>query len=237
MQSFLLADQSRFSDISERLMKTDWSTLDDLIKCMEGGELISPKTENEKNCFKLIHDLDTISGKMHGSTTTKKFMQNEIWSLVNHLGAPSWYITLSHTDIQYLICVYFADTGEKFNPTLVAYDERVRLVCQNPMAGARFFDFMVQRFLTDVLGAQDDGLKGFYDLTRGYYGTVGHQGCLMLHMHMLLWIAGNLNPEQMRVKFSMRILSGTSRCLAGWKSVIQVIFCTHVEVSTHCEQS
>ena len=59
----------------------------------------------------------------------------------------------------------------------------------------------------------------------------------MLHMHMLLWIAGNLNPEQMRVKFSMRILSGASRCLAGWKSVIQVIFCTHVEVSTHCEQS
>ena len=142
-QSFLLADQSRFSDISERLMKTDRNTLDDLIKRMETGESVAPQTENEKNCFKLIQDLDAISGKMHGSTTSKKFMRNEIWSLINHLGAPSWYITLSPTDIQHPICIYFADTKEKFNPALLAYDERARLVCQNPVAGARFFDFMV----------------------------------------------------------------------------------------------
>ena len=88
-QSFLLADQSRFSDISERLMKTDWTTLNDLIKHMETGESITPKSGNEKNCFKLIQDLDAISGKMHGSTTSKKFMQNKIWSLINYLGAPS----------------------------------------------------------------------------------------------------------------------------------------------------
>lgn len=86
-QSFLLADQSRFSDISERLMKTDWNTLDDLIKHMETGESVIPKTESKKNCFKLIQDLDAISGKMHGSTTTKKYMRNEIWSLINNLGA------------------------------------------------------------------------------------------------------------------------------------------------------
>jgi Helitron helicase-like domain at N-terminus len=155
-QSFLLADQSRFSDISERLMKTDQNTLDDLIKRMETGESVTPKTENEKNCFKLIQDLDTISGKMHGSTTTKKFMRNEIWSLINHLRAPSWYITLSPADIQHPICVYFSDTKDEFSPTLVAYDERARLVCQNLVAGARFFDFTVQTFLTDVLGVQDD---------------------------------------------------------------------------------
>ena len=193
-QSYLLADQSRFSDISERLMKTDCNTLDDLIKRMETGEIVTPNTENEKNCFKLIQDLDAISGKMHGSTTSKKFMRNEIWSLINHLGAPSWYITLSPADIQHLICIYFADTKEKFNPTLVAYDERARLVCQNPVAGARFFDFMVQTFLTDVLGAHADNREGFYGPTCGYYGTVEQQGRLTLHIHMLLWITGNLKP-------------------------------------------
>jgi hypothetical protein len=73
-QSFLLADQSRFSEISERLMKTDRTTLDELIKRMETGESVTPTSENEKNCFKLIQDLDAISGKMHGSTTTKKYM-------------------------------------------------------------------------------------------------------------------------------------------------------------------
>ena len=238
-QGFLLAEQSRFTDISERLMKTDRNTLDDLIKRMETGESVSPKSENEKNCFKLINDLDAISGKMHGSTTTKKFMRNEIWSLVNHLGAPSWYITLSPADIQHPICVYFADTEEKFKPTLVAYDERARLVCQNPVAGARFFDFMVQTFLTDVLGAQDDGRKGLYGPTSGYYGTVEQQGRLTLHMHLLLWIAGNLNPEQMRAKilsesseWRKSLLSWLENCHSG-----DFLSGTHAEVSTRCEQS
>ena len=237
-QSFLLADQSRFSDISEKLMKTNRNTLNDLINRMETGQLVTPITENEKNCFKLIQDLDAISGKMHGSTTSKKFMRNEIWSLVNHLGAPSWYITLSPADIQHPICIYFSDTKEKFNPTLVAYDDRARLVCQNPVAGARFFDFMVQTFLTDVLGAQADNREGFYGPTSGYYRTVEQQGRLTLHMHMLLWIAGNLNPEQMRAKilsedseWRKSLLSWLEKCHSG-----DFLSGTHADVSAHCEQ-
>ena len=241
-QSFLLADQSRFSEISERLMKTDRTTLDELIKRMETGELVTPKSENEKNCFKLIQDLDAVSGKMHGSTTTKKFMRNEIWSLVNYLGAPSWYITLSPADIQHPICIYFADTKEKFDPTLVAYDERARLVCQNPVAGARFFDFAVQMFLTDVLGVQvragSVNREGFYGPTSGYYGTVEQQGRLTLHMHMLLWIAGNLNPEEMRAKilsedskWRKSLLAWLENCHSG-----DFLSGTHADVSARCEQ-
>ena len=105
---------------------------------MEAGEHVSPKTEAEKNCFQIIHDLDAASGMMHGLTTSKKYMHNKIWSLINYLGSPSWYIMLSPADIQHLICIYFADTKEKFTPTMPAYDERARLVCQNPVAGAHF---------------------------------------------------------------------------------------------------
>ncbi len=87
-QSFLLADQKRFGDISQRLMNIDWSTIDDLIKRMENNEYITPQTDTEKNCFQVIKDLDAVSGKMHGSTTSKKYMRSEIWSLINVLGAP-----------------------------------------------------------------------------------------------------------------------------------------------------
>ena len=47
-QSFLLADQSRFSEISERLMKTDRTTLEELIKRMETGELVTPTSEKRR---------------------------------------------------------------------------------------------------------------------------------------------------------------------------------------------
>ena len=74
------------------------------------------------------------------------------------------------------------------------------LVCQNPVAGARFFDFMVCTFLEDVLGICADKQEGFYGHTSSYYGMVEQQGRLTLHLHMLLWIVGNMNPEDLRVK-------------------------------------
>ena len=138
-QSFLLADQKRFGDISQRLMNIDWSTIDDLIKRMENNEYITPQTDTEKNCFQVIKDLDAVSGKMYGSTTSKKYMRSEIWSLINVLGAPYWYITLSPADIHHPICIYYADSKTEFKPDLLPYDTRIRSVCKNPVAGAWIF--------------------------------------------------------------------------------------------------
>ena len=135
-QSFLLADQTRFGDISDRLMNVDWTTLNNLTTQLEAGEHVDTQTDTERQCFQLIRDLDAVSGRMHGSTTSKKYMRNEIWSLINHLGSPSWYITLSLADIQHPICIYFADTKERFTPNMPSYDNRTRLVCQNPVVGA-----------------------------------------------------------------------------------------------------
>ena len=199
-QSFLLVDQRRFMDISRRLMSIDMATLNALIERLEVGEHIIPETEPERLCFQLIKDIDAIGGKMHGSTTSKKFMRNEIWSLISSLGAPSWYITLSPADIQHPLCVYYADTKTEFRPTIAApYDDRMRSVCANPVAGARFFHFMVETFIADVLGINASH-RGLYGDTGGYYGTVEQQGRLTLHLHMLLWIKGNINPQEMRDK-------------------------------------
>ena len=117
-------------------------------------------TENEKACFQVLHDLDHVSGKVKGSVTSKKYMRNEIWSLIAAKGAPLWYITLSPADIQHPICLYYADTKEEFRlEILLSYDERHRLVCKNPVAGARFFHFMIETFISDVLGV-DSGHQG-----------------------------------------------------------------------------
>jgi hypothetical protein len=93
------------------------------------------------------------------------------------------------------ICVYFADSKEEFRPDVLSlYDERIRLVCKNPVASARLFDFMIQTFISDVLGVEATH-AGFYGQTSGYYGTVEQQGRLTLHLHLLLWIKGSLNPQ------------------------------------------
>ncbi len=164
-QSFLLVDQTRFGDISERFMNIDWTVMNELIARLEAGDHIDTKTDAEKQCFQLMHDLDAVSRKMHGSTTSKKYVCNEIWSLINHLGFSSWYIILSPADLQHPICIYFADTNEKFTPAVPSYDDRARMVCQNPVAGARFFHFMIQSFFEDVLGINRSDKSDFYGMT------------------------------------------------------------------------
>jgi hypothetical protein len=56
---------------------------------------------------------------------------------------------------------------------------------------------MVELFIKHVLGI-DSKHSGFYGDTSAYYGTVEQQGCLTLHMHMMLWLKGCLSPQNIR---------------------------------------
>ena len=102
-------------------------------------------------------------------------MKNEIWSLIDIKGAPSWYITLSPADNKHLICMYYADTKETFEPTIYSRSERENLIANNPVASARFFHFMMENFIKHVLGVGTDH-PGLYGKTSAYYGTVEQQG-------------------------------------------------------------
>ena len=110
---------------------------------MTEGERVKPETEEEKLCFKLINDLGHVNGHVPGSITQKKYMRNEIWSLISYFGAPSWCITFSPADNIHPISLHFADTQETFSPELRPENERYRLIAENPVAGARFFHFIV----------------------------------------------------------------------------------------------
>ena len=56
---------------------------------------------------------------------------------------------------------------------------------------------MVEAFIKQVLGVNSDHL-GLYGDTSAYYGTMEQQGRLTLHLHMLVWVAGGLTPQEIR---------------------------------------
>ena len=220
-QSFLLADKHIFQDITDRLLSLDINAVNSLIERLASEGEGKPETEEEKKCYQIIKDLDHVQGRVKGSATSKKWMRNEIWSLINHCGAPFWYITLSPADIKHPICLYYAGTNETFEPDLMPYDERLRLICQNPVAGARFFHFVVTVFIKHVLGV-DAKHRGLYGKTCAYYGTVEQQGRLTLHLHLLLWLVGNLTPQEMRdhildhnSDFQKKIIAWIESCQVG----------------------
>jgi hypothetical protein len=195
--AYLLAERKKFGEITNRILSLDQDILADIAKRMSVGELVKPQTDAEKDCFQVIRDLDLIAQHVDGSVTSKKYMRSEIWSLMARYGAPSWYITISPADVKHPICLYFADTDEVFSPDLRPYDERIRLIASNPVAGARFFHYMVELFIKHVLGVGANH-PGLYGDTSAYYGTVEQQGRLTLHLHLLLWICNSLSPQETR---------------------------------------
>ena len=98
-------------------------------------------------------------------------MRNEIWALVSYLGAPSWFITFAPTDVKHPLALYFADTKKEYTPEFRVKEERLNLIANNPVAGARFFHVIVELFIKHVLGVGINRRELYRD-TAGYYGTV-----------------------------------------------------------------
>ena len=168
---YLLTEKHNFHDIADRLMNIDTSVLEDLSKRLSRGDRVRPETSEEKACYALISDLDHVGGHVQGSLTSKKYMRNEIWSLISYLGAPSWFITFAPADNRHPIALYFADTKETFYPQILTDKQCYHLNAGNAVAGARFFHFMVQMFIKHMLGVDEDH-PGLYGNTSAYYGTV-----------------------------------------------------------------
>ncbi|KAL5532417.1 hypothetical protein ACEPAF_5987 [Sanghuangporus sanghuang] len=80
--SSLLTNHSNFKQITERILHVDTHVLSQLSIRMGSGERVIPQTLDEMLCFDLIHDLDLVGRHVQGSITNKRFMRNEIWSIV-----------------------------------------------------------------------------------------------------------------------------------------------------------
>ncbi|KAA1477907.1 hypothetical protein DENSPDRAFT_787314 [Dentipellis sp. KUC8613] len=151
---FLLTQKSKFPLMAERLVKASANieVMTSLIERLESGETVHPTTTAEKECFSIINDLDHVAKHVEGSNTNKKYMRNEIWSLICARGAPSWFITFAPSDLKHPLCLYLASQDVKLYLKIYGENERWSLIANNPVACARFFHFMVEAFVKHVLG-------------------------------------------------------------------------------------
>ena len=217
--SYLTAEKPYFKDITNRLLSIDMDVLSDISQRLHQGIRVKPETDAEKSCYKLMNDLDVVAGRVQGSLASKKHMRNEIWSLTSYLGAPSWFITLSLADNKHPICLYYADTKEEFKPEIKLSDEAYRLIANNPVAAAHFFDFMCQAFIKNVLGVGKKQHPGLFGETSGYYGTVEQQERLTLHLHLLVWLKHSLSPQEICDRIMDRTLDFQQQMVEYLKSL------------------
>ena len=178
----------RRSGFQSTASSIDALTQESLTQLLESVENRTPITD--PNIRKLMNSLSSTGAHIKGSPYQKKCYRREIFGLMIKYGTPALWITLSPAVSHSLIFLQIA--GHEVDLTqLPSHAERAKLVANDPVSAARYFDIIINAFTKCLLGYNDDEDKGgIFGHTSAYYGMTEEQGTGTLHNHMLVWLQG-----------------------------------------------
>ena len=169
------------------------------------GDSNTVYNDDERCILHLMRDVQVINSHVGGSSSSH--LRNEIRMLMTHLGMPSFFITINPADIYSPILKFLAlqniDIDNLKPEEIPNYWSQVLLIAHNPAIAAKFFNIFMKSFIKTLLKFDQEselGEGGILGHVKGYYGCVEAQGRGSLHCHMLVWIEGSLNPDDLKVK-------------------------------------
>ena len=152
-----------------------------------------------------MKEVQLVTSNVSGSSASQVAMRNEIWALMMQLGLPSFYVTINPADVFNPLVKFLAgseiDVDNLLPEQVPNYHEQSLLVARNPAVCAKFFNIYMKAFISSILGYDSKKINpegGILGVVKGYYGCVEAQGRGTLHCHMLIWIEGALNPNEIR---------------------------------------
>ena len=205
LHTSLKVKRSNFRSWADKFRSISPDAIERVISRSSNGDYATAHDDEERKVLSLMKEVNTISSHVPGSSASRVAMRNEIRALTMKIGLPSFFITINPADIYNPIVKFLA--GEDINIDLLLPEqvpnswEQSILIAKNPVIAARFFDIFVKAFLSTLLGydpTQKDLTGGVLGLVKGYYGCVEAQGRGTLHCHMLVWLDGALNPNEIR---------------------------------------
>lgn len=114
--------------------------------------------------------------------------KKDVFAMIRQLGLPTWFISLSSADTRWqdLLKTLSTLNGKTLSQEEIedlTWNEKSKLVKQDPVTCARFFDNRVQLFINTFLKSPHNPLGVVTDLFR----RVEFQNRGSPHIHMLLW--------------------------------------------------
>lgn len=173
---------------------------------MKKNPFAKPDTDGEKAAAELIWYVNIVAEHIPGSMGDVQNMRHELFSIVNTDGMPHIFTTLNVSETNSPIAAVLAGRDidlDKFFDNLspgAENLERAKLLAQNPVAAAQFFDISVQNLLGILLGTHRNGKVGLFGEIGVYYGVVEAQGRGTLHIHLIIWLKNGLSPLEIKQK-------------------------------------
>ena len=203
LHTSLKVKRSKFQSWANKYKTVSPTTIETLVEKSSDGKYPIAQNEEERNVLDLMRDVNTITSHIPGSAAARVNMRNEIRALMMKVGLPSFFITVNPADTRNPIVKFLAGNDIDIDALLPEQVpnpwEQSILVAKNPVVAARFFDIYLKAFISTVLGYDPTGKDltgGALGLVKAHYGCVEAQGRGTLHCHMLVWLEGALNPNE-----------------------------------------
>ena len=125
-------------------------------------------------------------------------------------GIPSFYITISPADVHNFYCFHACHNFSNFDidnlsSNLFNSTERHKLTANNPVPLAKFFNELMKIIFDCLFGFNNHNAQGIFGPCKQYYGMVETQARGSLHIHLLLWIDGQLPPNELFEKMNTNL--------------------------------
>ena len=207
LHASLKVKKSSFSRFAREFSSVSAEGIGSVLDMLESGERVVAKTDEERRALRLMKEVNLVTSKVPGSSASRVAMRNEIRALTMTHGMPSFYVTINPADTHNPVLKFLAgaeiDIDRMLEEDIPNFWEQSLLVSSNPVVGAKFFNVYLKAFLKEVLGYSEKELNlggGILGTVKAHYGCVEAQGRGSLHCHMLIWIEGALNPNEIRDK-------------------------------------
>ena len=205
LHASLKVRKSYFSRFAREFSNVSSDAISNILQRLEKGERLVAQTDGERRVLRLMKEVNLVTSKVPGSSASRVAMRNEIRALTMSHGMPSFYITINPADTHNPIVKFLSegniDIDKMLESDVPNFWEQSLLLSSNPAIGAKFFNIYLKAFIRAILGCSDAEVNldgGILGMVKAHYGCVEAQGRGSLHCHMLIWIEGALNPNEIR---------------------------------------
>ena len=203
----LKVKRSNFDSVAADFAAVSPETVHIVSERVAQGDTATANSDEERKVLNLMKQINVITSHVPGSSASRVAMRNEIRGLMMDQGLPSFYITINPADVFNPLVKFLAgseiDIDNLLPEDVPNYWEQTMLIAKNPAIAARFFNLYMKAFISAVLGYDPKQKRlegGILGVVKAYYGCVEARGRGTLHCHMLIWVEGGLNPNEIKNK-------------------------------------
>ena len=205
LHSSLKVNRQSFDAFKAQFSKVSPATVRTVAERVLKGDFHMNFTLEEMHVRDLLKQASHVTSQVPGANAAQIVMRNQICGLMIEKGLLSFYLTINPADVYNPIVKFLAgsdiDIDRMTTDQVPTFWSQSVLVANNPIVCAKFFNIYMEAFVKALLGfrgvdAESD--VGILGRVSAYYGCVEAQGRGSLHCHMLVWLAGSLDPNEIR---------------------------------------